>query len=355
MSDTMTPPAAEGKKSNFILIFTWIVLMGIVGYLVLERLMPQAQAENQSLVEILQTQGKQAESIEQITKILSVYDSQFKQIADHDVQIVSSLKQLDQAVNAGNSAWNLMQIQRYIEQAVVQADLMNNPDSAAQLLDIADMQVQRMNNPNFLPLRQALAKDKQMLTTGVSTTRENVVLALNAVIETIPTLKQRTQLLEPIEQNPATDNAAETWKDHLKRSLSELRSLIVVRHHEDSIPAYFSPNEAEIVNENLQLMLLQSAYAASLGRQGLFENNLDMAIAWFNRYYDLNSPLGANVLASLKKIKTQTIAEQKLTQFASIAAWNQILRSTGLSKSPKISEPEPTPEPAPAEKKPGGL
>lgn len=336
---------SETKKMMGALAFTWVMMAGALGYMIWDKKQtPQHEATNASADELLAVQAEQQALSNQFKAVTELYDKQFQQIAEHDEQVVASIRQLDHTLNAGASTWALAQIQHYIEQAIVESDLLKNPELAVQFLDIADLQLQRMNNPNFLPLRQAIAKDKQMLTSEVSTTRENVILALNALVDVLPTVKQRTELLTPlVPKEPETKIEPMTWKEHVLASLSELKSLVVVRHHNDTIEPYFSPNEAAVLNENIQLMLLQAAYAASTGNQTLYENHLEMAIAWFNRYYDIHSPVGKKLLNTLTDLKDKTIVAQNMGQFASVDAWRQLL-----------DEPKAAPTPSPAPEAKGG-
>lgn len=313
----------DTKKTIAAFALTWTVIAGMLGYFVWDKRHPPSAQPARA--------GLSAEEVDQLinTKmgpVIEQYNQQFQQILAHDGEVVGALNALEKTVNGGNSAWALIQIQHYIEQAVIEADLMKNPEMAAQLLDLADLHIQRLNNANYLPLRQAIAKDKQMLVGGLSVRRENVILALNAVVATLPTIQQRTAILSPVTPEPAESTERKTWKEHVADSLSELKSLVVVRRHESGIEPYFSPNEAAVVNENIQLMLLQAAYAASAGNQALFENNLQMAIAWFNRYYDIHSPLGEKMLITLNNIKNQIIAMPTTVKFESPEAWNQLFK-----------------------------
>lgn len=310
------------------LLLTWVVLLGVVVYLVWDK-QPAFHmgSPNASVGELTRNQVAFTDSLKKVQDVLVTYDQRFQQIADHDTEIVGSLKELDQRLNGGTNAWTLLQIQQGLEQAVIQAELFKNPDLAVQFLNIVDRYLQQNNNPNFLPLRQAIAKDKQMLGTGVSTTQQNVVISLNAMVEVIPNLKQRTltftpenTVSEPIQtQNPMT------WKDYVHRLWSGIKTLVVVRHEVDHIQPYFTADEAALVNENIQLMLLQAAYAAFRGDQHLFTNNVDMAVTWLNRYYDVDSPFGKSLIDTLTTLKQQTIAPPKTGQFASIEVWNQLL------------------------------
>lgn len=313
----------DTRKMIAAFALTWAALSGVLGYVIWDKKHTQTKQAQQA--------GLTAQDVDQLIKaqmvpIVQQYDQQFQQILTHDGEIVDALNALEKAINTGNHGWALAQVQHYIEQAVIEADLMKNPELAAQLLGLADIQLQRMNNPNYLPLRQAIAKDKQMLVSGLSVRRENVILALNAVVATLPEIQQRTAILAPVEPSAAAPAQPKTWKEHVISSLAELKSLVVVRHHAEGIEPYFSPNEAAVVSENIQLILLQAAYAASAGNQALFENHLQMAIAWFNRYYDIHSPMGEKMLVTLDNIKKQTIAVPAPLKFATPEAWNTLFK-----------------------------
>lgn len=313
----------DTKKLILAFAVTWLVLAGVLGYLIWDKRhtasIQQAQA------------GLSAQDVDQLIKtqmvpIIQQYDQQFQQIINHDGEVVGALNALEKVINSSNSAWAAAQIQHYIEQAIIEADLMKNPELAQQFLDLADIQIQRINNPNYLPLRQAIAKDKQMLGSGLNARRENVILALNAVVDTLPNIPQRTAMLAPVEPAVSESTQNKTWKEHVTDSLAELKSLVVVRHHAEGIEPYFSPKEAAVVNENIQLMLMQAAYAVSIGNQTLFENNIQMAITWFNRYYDIHSPMGEKLLITLGNIKNQTIAMPATIKFETPEVWNQLFK-----------------------------
>lgn len=311
------------KKIILLVSTTWMMIAAILGYLIWDYVHAKDLKNPESGLQIQQVQ----ELIQNyVTPVFNQYDQQFKEIEENNGHIVDAIKNLDGAIHDKASVWTLSQIQQYIGQAIIEAELLHNPEKALQFLDLADKQIERLNNPAYLPLRQAIAKDKQMIVAGLSIKRENVIMALNAVVDTMPKIPQRTAILAPVQ--PAVEPAQQpkTWKEHLTDSLAELKSLVVVRHHIDGIEPYFSPNEATVVNENMQLILLQASYAVTKGNQALFDNNMKMAITWFNRYYDIHAPLGEKMLVTLNHIKDQKIASPPMVQFETPIVWNQVFK-----------------------------
>ena len=93
------------------------------------------------------------------------------------------------------------------------------------------------------------------------------------------------------------------WRKYWHKSLETLEKLVVIRHQNKPIEPLISPKQQMFLVENIQLKLSQASWALLQNNQKVFENSLDTAIAWINKYYAPDATATTSITSSLQALK----------------------------------------------------
>lgn len=334
------------KKNIVLWIVTWAAIVVLAGLLFWQNVKTQ-KTESADLKQLNEQVQAQQSDMQQLAQVLQGYNEQFQQIADHSNQMLVGLKELDKAVMGDKQIWKLMQVQNYLETAILQASLLHDNVSATALLQAAELTLQKLDNPNLVNVRKSLQEDIQMLQKQPGANIENVVLGLNLIVQEVPSLPHKIRLKkETPEEKPAETPKAKTWKQRFENAWNEIKSLIRIQKHDEPVKPYFSNDEVELINENLQLMLEQASFAAVRRNQTLFAQHINMARKWLNQYYDQSNTDVEQVMETLDQLSKLSIKAENNIQLKTIDAWSAFVLNMNKvpAPTPEKTDDEPTNE-----------
>ncbi len=334
--DTKTQATPKAKPSGNVTLWllTWIAMIAIASFTVWQKENTD-HAESAHMKALVKTLESQEEVLNTLTGMIEAHDQQFAQIAEHSNDLVEAIKSLSQQINQDNQTWRIVQVQSYIEQAMVEISLMQDPKTAFQLLSAAQYQIQQLNDPKLAPLNDAINNDKNALLEALPVDKTELTSAINVIIQEVPNFPQQTLEINNLAKDDAsTTNGKFNWKHEIKTTLNELRGLIQIRRHGEPITPYISNDQRYLINENLQLILQQANFAALQNKQGLYTQQINIAIKWLQTYYDTSNLDVQDTITFLQKINTQVVAPVMPQTFQSLEAWNQYLINSGNSEAP---------------------
>ncbi len=230
-----------------------------------------------------------------------VTESQSQQLA---------LEALYQELSRNRDEWQLAEIEQVLAIASQQLQLAGNVRSALLALQLAESRLARSDRPQFLPIRQALARDIERLKSvpaldlpGTSARLD----ALAAQADSLPlAFDERGAHAAPAEREKAPDERF--WARLGSEVWSELRSLIVVRQLDKPEPPLLPPSQAYFVRENLRLRLLNARLSLLARDEAGYREDLRTAQRWIERYFDPRSKQTAEELAQLKQLSSATVS-----------------------------------------------
>lgn len=306
---------------------TWIAILALGAAVGWQFFFSEKQEAKK--IHILETTIEDQQSaLKQISSILNTYDQQFKQVADHSNTLVASVKELDAVVQGDSNAWRIIQIQNYLEMAILQASLLNDTRAAINLLTAAQNSMRKIDNPNLIPVRKALQEDLATLATHPTSNVSNIILQLDGISSQVPNLTHKIRLQkEDTPDTPQPNSTAEKWELRAKTAWQEFKSLVRIKRHDQPVTPYFSSDEVWLVNENLQLMLQQAAFAAAHHYTELYQQQLKHAQAWFSLYFDLNDPAVQQAVHTLSELSKLSISTDQNIHLKTVDAWSQFVSS----------------------------
>jgi uroporphyrin-3 C-methyltransferase len=309
------PPASTSKKSTliFFVVLEFILLLGIVatGGYAYQQINTHIKSIQQSSASLHKSQNDSAAFSSQYYSMLSqTLDKHQSVLSDINVQLAL----LKAHTVAGDvAAIKSAQIEYLLRQSKVELDLQHNIPNSLILLEQAQAITEQFNQSNF---PHKLNNFEAQLTKTIQQLQAITPVNITALCQKFDALKDEAPhlslLVSPKPNTTILENTAHfahkrwyqrAW-DNIKASLKEL---IIIRHHDEKIPALMAPEEQLYLQENLQLLLSRAEWALLQHNAELYQSSLKQAMTWVEKYYVQNS---ANTLSFYKEL--QTLSNQNI-------------------------------------------
>ncbi len=233
--------------------------------------------------------------------------------------LVTAHTTLEQAVvalgrknQAAEGDWSLAEVEYLLLVANRRLQLARDVETAIRALLDADRRLRDMADPKLLTVRNAIAKALTRLravprvdVSGLALELEN--LARQAAGLT-PRSAQPRALLERLSRTeesaaPPDEGSAVEPEKSLAGLWEQLRSLVVIRRHDQPITPMLAPEQMELVRQILRLRLeaARSDLLAADGERWLLD--LASAAEWLEENFDTSEPAAASLLEALERLR----------------------------------------------------
>lgn len=230
-------------------------------------------------------------------------------LADTQSQQVA-LESLYQELSRNRDEWQLAEIEQVLAIAQQQLQLSGNVRAALLALQLAESRLSRADRPQFQPVRRALARDIERLSSLPSADLAGMAQRLDAVLGAIDRLplaydgrlerEAKAAAPAPASGGFLAQFGAGLWRD--------LKDLVVVRRVDAPQPPLLPPEQAYFLRENLRLRLLNARLALLSRNQAGFEADVRAARQWLQRYYDRGARPTKEALGQLGELQSSTIS-----------------------------------------------
>jgi len=198
----------------------------------------------------------------------------------------------------------LTEIEQVLLVASQQLLLAGNVQSALAALQLADARLQRLERPQFLPLRRALTRDMDRLKAMPFVDIAGMSLKLDQVLAAVAVLPfamdERLPPAAPGSTPPPADEPA--WKRLAREAWAELRQLVRVEVADRPAAPLLLPSQQYFLRENLKLRLLSARIALLNRDDASFKADLGAAETWLRVYFDTRAKPVQSVQAALKQL-----------------------------------------------------
>jgi uroporphyrin-III C-methyltransferase len=220
----------------------------------------------------------------------------------------AALEALYRELAPSRDEWALTEIEQVLQLASQQLQLARNVASALAALQLADSKLQRLDRPQFVPLRRAIARDMDRLKAVPFVDVPGLSLRLDQAISAVDTLPLALeQRLPPQPAAPAPAEEAR-WRSFLRSVWQDVRQLVRVENIDRPEEPLLAPEQQYFLRENLKLRLLSARFALLFNDQRSFRADLSAADAWLRRYFDARSAAVTNMQMLLKQMQTTDMA-----------------------------------------------
>lgn len=235
-----------------------------------------------------------------------------------------SIVQLEEKMGRNSNDWVLAEAKYLIHLADYNLEFGHHSNTAIALLQAANQRIASLDDPRFLKLRAALTNDITNLQqlpnidiTGILLKIDSVSAAVAKLplIDKTQTSQQGVQTTNSQKSQQAADSLP-LWKRGLDDSLATLKTLVVIRHHQQNIEPLISPKQQSYLMENIQLQLANAQWALLNQQPEIYVRSLKQASTWVKKYYVTSSTATKNVLGTLALLEKKQIAQKppKLNQ-----------------------------------------
>jgi uroporphyrin-3 C-methyltransferase len=198
---------------------------------------------------------------------------------------------------------------------------------ASQQLQLA-AKLQRLDRPQFVPLRRALARDMDRLKAVPYVDVQGLSLRLDQAIATVDTLPLALEerLSVPVEEAPAKDEPG--WRSFLRDAWQDLRQLVRIENLDRPEAPLIAPQQQFFLRENLKLRLLSARFDLLFHDQANFRADLAAAETWLRKYFDTRSKPVQSLQVLLKELR----ATEMTTELPGLAGSLDAVRVLQLAR-----------------------
>jgi uroporphyrin-3 C-methyltransferase len=222
----------------------------------------------------------------------------------------AALEALYRELSPSRDEWALTEVEQVLMLASQQLQLAGNVRGALAALQVADGKLQRLDRPQFVPLRRALARDMDRLKAVPYVDVAGLSLRLDqaiAGIDALPlALEERLESAPP----PAPPQDQPGWRGVLRSAWQQVRQMVRIENMERPEVPLLLPQQQFFLRENLKLRLLSARFALLFRDQANFRADLAAAEAWIAKYFDTRSKPVQALQTLLKQLKVTDMATE---------------------------------------------
>ena len=227
--------------------------------------------------------------------------------------------------------WALTEIEQVLLLASQQLQLAGNVSAALAALQLADAKLQRLNRPQFVPLRRALARDMDRLKAVPYVDVPGISLRLDQAIAGVDALPLALEeRLPPPQEASVKDEAG--WRRFLRDAWQDLRQLVRIENLDRPEAPLLTPPQQFFLRENLKLRLLSARFDLLFHDQANFRADLAAADVWLKKYFDTR----AKPVQSLQTLLKELRATDMSTELPGLAGSLDAVRVLQLAREKRM-------------------
>jgi uroporphyrin-3 C-methyltransferase len=215
----------------------------------------------------------------------------------------AALEALYRELAPSRDEWALTEVEQVLLLASQQLQLAGNVQSALAALQLADSKLQRLDRPQFVPLRRALARDMDRLKAVPFVDVQGLGLKLDQAIGSVDSLPLALEERLPAAPAAAPPENEAPWRRFLRAVWQDLRQLVRIENLDRPEAPLLAPTQQYFLRENLKLRFLAARFDLLFRDQVNFRADLGAAGAWLRQYFDTRSPQVQSLLAQVKQMQ----------------------------------------------------
>jgi len=222
----------------------------------------------------------------------------------------AALEALYRELAPSRDEWALTEVEQVLLLASQQLQLAGNVSNALAALQVADQKLQRLDRPQFVPLRRAIGRDMDRLKAVPFVDVPGLSLRLDQAIATVAALPfaLEERLPAPPQGEPPKDEPA--WRRFLREVWADLRGLIRIENLDRPEAPLLTPPQQYFLRENLKLRLLAARFDLLFRDQANFRADLGAADAWIKKYFDTRAKSVQSLQTLLKELRATDMSAE---------------------------------------------
>ncbi|MGD8407591.1 MAG: uroporphyrinogen-III C-methyltransferase [Thiohalophilus sp.] len=300
-----TPPRAKGSKGALFLALLALLATGALGaggyYL-------WQQQQKLSGTQQHQNAALQA-SLKDLRSTLAAQndrqDDELNKLLNQQKNLDDALQTLLKSSSHLRNDWLLTEAEYLIKLANHRLLLERDVTTAIVALQSADDRLHEVADPALLSIRKRVADDINALRSVPLPDLAGMSFTLSSLaddVERLPLATPDPKTHQQLEQGNETKKI-ESWRELPAAVWHDLKSLVVIRHHDEPIQPLLAPEQRFFLTQNLKLQLEQARLALLNGETQVYRERLQKTSQWIEQYFDTK----------------QTAVKQSLEQLANLA------------------------------------
>jgi uroporphyrin-III C-methyltransferase len=251
-----------------------------------------------ALAQAKQREGTLANDLREAQAKLALLEAR---LAESQTQ-QASLEALYRELAPSRDEVALNEVEQVLLLASQQLSIAGNVQAGLAALQLADAKLSRVDRPQLVPLRRAVARDIDKLKSVPFVDVAGIALKLDQAIAQVDALPLARDERLPAPA-PATPPAGEApWSRFLREAWGELKSLVRVEVSDRPEAPLVPPTQSYFLRENLRLRLLSARIALLSHNDAGFRTDVTAANAWVKQYFDTRAKPVASLQASLAQL-----------------------------------------------------
>lgn len=292
-------------------------------------------------------EGKNAALLQNsLTKV----DELSKQLAELQQQTRAQGDELDNTNKAYQELvknrvdWLVDEVEATLNLAAQQLVISGNVPVAVGVLDNLNNRLARFDQPQLLPIKQAISQDLNNLRSHPYLDVASASLRLNRLetaVSGLPlaidsNLQAGKRSAAPTAVNPN----ASWWQRAWQSTVQSLKSMVEIRHLNNNDSMLMSPDQVFFVRENLRLRLMDARMALMQRSGEVYASDLNTAEGAVKQYFDPNSAATQSWLKELTQLRSLNIqnTQEMNVLTASLAAVRDYQKRAGIDMSTAIPD-----------------
>lgn len=280
-------PEPSAKKSLPLWIALVVVLLasiGLSGWLYQQ----QRQQQDQSQVELTQLQTERQSLLSQLERT----QNQLAELQTSQQSLSTAVGELTARQQSPTddvmTQWQLREVEFLLNIANQRAVLAKDVVGAMQALQMADSKIKQLDDFQLHPLQEKIAEEMAALQAVAKVDVAAIGIQLQTAINRVDNLRvvngPQTDSSSAQNQN-ADDEASSRWQQAAADIWQQVRSLVVIRHNENSDNAVLVPEQRYFLYQNLKLQLESARLSLLKADEAGYKHSLATAVEWLNQYF----------------------------------------------------------------------
>jgi uroporphyrin-III C-methyltransferase len=216
----------------------------------------------------------------------------------------AALEALYRELAPSRDEWAMTEVEQVLLLASQQLQVAGNVSSALAALQVADAKLQRLDRPQFVPLRRAIGRDMDRLKAVPFVDVPGLSLRLDqaiVVVDSLPLALEERLPAAPQEAPPKDESA---WRHFLRQAWQDVRQLVRVENLDRPEAPLLTPPQTFFLRENLKLRLLAARFDLLFRDQANFRADLSAADLWLKKYFDTRAKAVQSLQTLLKQLRS---------------------------------------------------
>jgi uroporphyrin-3 C-methyltransferase len=217
-------------------------------------------------------------------------------LEQREAELRAAVAEVHRRVGRSGTQWMIAEAEYLLRIASHRLDLARDTATARVALELADQRLRDTRDPGWAGVREQIARDSARLAAFEAPDSTGLSARLGALIEQVPQIQVARATIGPertLPERVARAPGERSWNTLLDDLWLGFKDSVRIRERDRPVQAMLAPEHEFFLYENLRLHLEAARFALVRYDAALYRDNLGVAAAWLERYFDPADPVTA--------------------------------------------------------------